>query len=223
MAVEVAASVRHVAGMRLVQYALQATVWPAVGKHILASYDDSSIVVYQAYNDRIADAVVAANNFHSEEVLRAGYIRTRMSWIKTNFLWMMFRSGWATKADQTRVLALRLTRVGFEELLASAATKGPGDVRLQWDPDHDPAGDKAGDRRAIQLGLRGRALERLSTEFLVSVSDVTDFVREQAAVAATSELMTPLERVYICQNEAAAKNVSLDKVLRTPFVGSRQN
>ncbi|HBY80241.1 MAG TPA: DUF4291 domain-containing protein, partial [Cyanobacteria bacterium UBA11148] len=44
----------------------------------------------------------------------------RMSWIKTNFLWMMYRSGWGTKADQEVVLAIWLKRSAFEEILAAA-------------------------------------------------------------------------------------------------------
>lgn len=46
----------------------------------------------------------------------------RMSWIKTNFLWMMYRCGWASKPGQDRVLAIQITREGFEEILANAYT-----------------------------------------------------------------------------------------------------
>ena len=75
---------------------------------------------------------------------------------------MMYRSRWATKPNQDRVLAVRMTRSGFDHILSlaftrdakkAAATKQPTLVRLQWDPDHDPHGDKLR-RRAIQLGLR---------------------------------------------------------------------
>ena len=45
-----------------------------------------------------------------------------MSWIKTNFLWMMYRSGWACKPGQERVLAVRITREGFDSILAKALT-----------------------------------------------------------------------------------------------------
>ena len=34
------------------------TVWPREGRHILAQYDDSSVVVYQAYCPEIADYAV---------------------------------------------------------------------------------------------------------------------------------------------------------------------
>lgn len=35
-------------------YALQNdTIWPGTGKHVLAQYDEDSIVVYQAFNDKV--------------------------------------------------------------------------------------------------------------------------------------------------------------------------
>ena len=89
-----------------------------------------------------------------------------MSWIKPNFLWMMYRSGWASKKDQERVLAVRITRDGFDRILSLALTGGAGkaaakkelaEVRLQWDPDHGPSGEPL-PRRAIQLGLRNEVL-----------------------------------------------------------------
>ena len=86
-----------------------------------------------------------------------------MSWIKTNFLWMMYRCGWCTKGSaQGRVLAIRITRDGFNTILSKAltgaderqmGTREKSDVRLQWDPDHSPTGASE-QRRAIQLGLR---------------------------------------------------------------------
>ncbi len=87
---------------------------------------------------------------------------SRMSWIKTNFLWMMYRCGWCTKKNQQRVLAVRITRDGFNNILSEALTgrderergmNKKSRVRLQWDPDHDPNGLPQV-RRAIQLGLR---------------------------------------------------------------------
>ena len=44
-----------------------------------------------------------------------------MTWIKPSFLWMMHRSGWATKPGQERVLAIEITRAGFEWALSHAA------------------------------------------------------------------------------------------------------
>ena len=103
------------------------------------------------------DSIVAANRFGGD---RFSY--SRMSWIKTNFLWMMYRSRWCTKTGQERALAVRITREGFDKILSKALTgkdekekglKTRTEVRLQWDPDHAPSGAPE-KRRAIQLGLR---------------------------------------------------------------------
>jgi hypothetical protein len=198
---------------KLLPYRQQLTLWPKAGRVILAQFDDESVVVYQAFNHQIADAVVQTNNFHADEVRQAGYSTSRMTWIKTNFLWMMYRSGWASKPSQERILAITITRRGFDEILLNAATKGDGPVRLQWDPDHNPDGSKVPDRRAIQLGLRREMLEKFSREFIVKVDDVTEFVKEQAKnVSDTCDnLMVPEEHVYLCSEEVA-NNIHLDVV-----------
>src|SRR4029077_15450945 len=105
----------------------------------------------------------------------------RMSWIKPNFLWMMYRSGWGTKDGQEVTLAIWLRRAAFEEILREAvpssytpdgyasdddwqAAVAHSSVRLKWDPDHNPSGHLLA-RRAIQLGLRGDTLARYAGEW----------------------------------------------------------
>jgi hypothetical protein len=151
-----------------------------------------------------------------------------MSWIKPNFLWMMYRSGWGTKEGQEVTLALRLRRVFFDALLAQAvpsswdrdqfATEdewsravGRSSVRLQWDPDHHPSGAKL-ERRAIQLGLRGEVLEAFGRRELVEVMDVSEFVaeqRERLSSAGVSAIVTPRERVYRPTDPAVAARLRL--------------
>src|SRR5262249_41847515 len=85
------------------------------------------------------------------------------------------------------------TREQWQEAVRSSS------VRLQWDPDHGPSGANL-PRRAIQLGLRGDALEAFGKRELLKVIDVSDFVAEQrgnATHARLSELRTPRERVYL--------------------------
>lgn len=190
------------------KYAEQQTYWPRAGRHILAQYDDTGIVVYQAYRPAIAGFAVKHQRFGGE------FSDNRMSWIKPNFLWMMYRAGWATKEGQERVLAVRLRRDFFDELLQAAVPSSfdpvrfqtpdqwreavaHSDVRLQWDPDHDPKGRPL-ERRAIQLGLRGHALRRYGGEALLGVEDITSFVAEQRAHLDEyqAHLTTPRERVY---------------------------
>lgn len=201
-------------------YLAQTASWPFTGRHILAQFDDASVVVYQAYRPSIGHSAAAHGHFGGE------YSFSRMSWIKPNFLWMMYRSGWGTKPDQEVTLALRLRREGFEEVLAGAIASSFGassfktepdwkaalqqsDVRLQWDPDHDPTGQPLA-RRAIQLGLRGPTLRRLNDEWLLDVEDISDFVREQRPHVARPEgLLTPLERVYPVLHPATAERLGL--------------
>ena len=145
---------------------------------------------------------------------------SRMSWVKPNFLWMMFRSGWAMKVGQEVVLAIGVARAGFDRLLEEAvpstfdaaafasrdawqAAVERSDVRVQWDPDHDPLGRPVA-RRALQLGLRGDALARYAREWIAFIEDVTPFVREQHpnAVEPFDRLVTPREDVYPVRDAA---------------------
>ena len=100
--------------LAVMPYQEQVQKWPRRGRHILAQFDDDSIVVYQAYKPAIGH-FAAANGYLGGE-----YRYRRMSWIKSNFLWMMYRSGWGTKPGQEVVLAIRLTRGYFDSLLQQA-------------------------------------------------------------------------------------------------------
>lgn len=188
-------------------YLEQKKRWPSSGKHILAQFNESTIVVYQAYRSSIGHA--AANDGHFGG---GGFSFDRMSWIKPNFLWMMYRSGWATKEGQEVTLAIGLRRSGFEEILERAVHSSfkreiygereqwqkqvkRSDVRLQWDPDHSPSSGKL-ERRAIQLGLRGETLRKYSDQWIDWIEDISDFVEKQRKNVGTSQLLTPSERVY---------------------------
>jgi hypothetical protein len=196
--------------MRLITeaYLEQQPFWPPAGKHILAQYDDTSIVVYQAYRPAIGHFAARHGYFGGE------FSFTRMSWIKPNFLWMMYRSGWGRKEGQEVTLAVRIQRAGFDELLRLAVPSTyqkerysseaewkraveESQVRVQWDPDHDPSGAPLA-RRAIQLGLRGEVLTRYAREWIVQIEDISDFVAEQREHARGdyAQLIVPRERVY---------------------------
>jgi hypothetical protein len=76
-------------------------------RQIRAHYTSETITVYQAYPPEIALPTLAAGRFVSP------FKRSRMTWIKPSFLWMMYRSGWATKSGQEHVVAVEITRDGF--------------------------------------------------------------------------------------------------------------
>jgi hypothetical protein len=189
-------------------YTTQNARWPRSGRHILAQFDGESVIVYQAYRPAIGHFAAEHDYFGGEFSL------SRMSWIKPNFLWMMYRCGWASKQGQEVVLAVRLKRSAFDEILrrvvhssfvpevygtedAWRRAVAGSDVRLQWDPDHGPFGNPV-ERRAIQLGLRGDVLAKYAKDWLLEIQDISNFVREQKAstVAPYQRLVTPKEEVY---------------------------
>ncbi len=209
--------------LKTAPYLEQKQSWPPDGRHILARYDDESVVVYQAYRHEIGDFAAEHGYFGGE------FSYSRMSWIKPNFLWMMYRSGWGTKGGQEVTLAIRLRRGFFERVLEEAVYSSyqPGvygtheawkqaiqrsSVRLQWDPDHGPTGGKL-ERRAIQLGLRGRMLAEYGREAIVEISDLSNFVAEQRANAVQkryASLLTPAERPYLPASREVCERLGLD-------------
>src|SRR6187551_2101049 len=104
--------------MRFQRYVDQEPGWPQSGQHIMAQFDADSIFVYQAYRPAIAQFATEHQRFGGE------FSFNRMSWIKPNFLWMMYRAGWATKSGQEHIHAVRLRRTFFDELLRLVVPSG---------------------------------------------------------------------------------------------------
>lgn len=193
---------------------------PGVLEHrqVRASYDDETVTVYQAYSPAIAGPAVAAGRFVPP------FKRERTTWIKPSFLWMMYRCGWATKAGQERVLAVRITRAGFEEALAEACLSHfdrrvypdavawsrrmrDTEVRVQWDPERDPSGAPL-EHRSLQVGLGGGAAGRYVDEWLIGIEDVTALVCELREARRDDPTlgggaMVPVERLYPLPPEVA--------------------
>jgi hypothetical protein len=203
-------------------YEAQVARWPKEGRHILAQFSADWVVVYQAYRPETGKWAAEHGRFGQ------GFSLSRMSWIKPNFLWMMYRCGWASKEGQEVVLAVRLKRSAFDEVLRRGVPSSyesgaysseqawkdavaQSDVRLQWDPDHSPSGQRL-TRRAIQLGLRGPTLARYAQEWIVDIQDISDFVREQRAHVQngdTAKLVTPKESVYSVSDVILASRLGL--------------
>lgn len=165
---------------------------PQKGNFILGQKKGNHLIVYQAFNKQIADYALKHQRFGGNH-----YSLSRMTWIKPNFLWMMYRSGWAKKENQARILAISITMEGFRTLLDQAVHTSfipelyptqenwknaleNSEVRIQWDPDHNPLGEKLS-RKAIQIGFKGKALQQFNEEFVVKIEDITDFVLTQSA------------------------------------------
>jgi hypothetical protein len=168
---------------------------PAVPfRQIRATHTATTITVYQAYSTAIADRALLARRFV------APFKRDRMTWIKPSLLWMAYRSGWATKPGQERVLAIEITRDGFEWALAHAslsrhepgtypdhdtwaAAKASSSVRIQWDPERDLTLAPLG-HRAIQIGLSGLAVERYVDDWTIAITDTTDLMHQLKTLVA---------------------------------------
>lgn len=199
----------------------QVSNWPKTGRHVLAQYDDHSIVVYQVYRPAIGKFAATYGYFGGD------FSFDRMSWIKPNFLWMMYRSRWVTETGQQVVLAIWIKRSAFDEILAAAVHSSyvpelypnksawqralkQSEVRLQWDPDHHPSGAKL-ERRAIQLGLRGQLLAAYAKDWIVNIEDISDFVRKQRENIKSdcAELITARETVYSVFNSEMQQKLGL--------------
>ena len=167
-------------------------------QQIRARFDAKCIVVYQAFNDAIADAALAAQRFVPP------FSVNRMTWVKPSFLWMMERCGWATKANQERVLAVHVLREPFDAAVAAAlstsVTNAHAEVRVQWDPERDLRGAKL-PYRSLQLGLGRAVAQRYATEWISSIEDMTPLVKKLAALRREGEFeraaaLLPVERIY---------------------------
>lgn len=187
-------------------------------RQLRALHDSEGLVVYQAYLPAIADAALAAGRFVPPFRL------DRMSWIKPSFRWMMYRSGWAAKAGQLRVLAVTIRRGGFDAALARSCSthhdpdsgesrdawnlrSAAADVLVQWDPERGP--DLAPlPFRTIQVGLRGDALRSYASDWLLGIEDVTARAHELGRLLAGDgadavAAVAPLEPPYPLPDEAA--------------------
>ena len=198
---------------------------PQEGRHIIGQTQGENIVVYQAFNSQIAKYAVKHQQFGGSH-----YKFSRMSWIKPNFLWMMYRAGWAEKENQERILAIQIKLTNFILLLKEAVHSSfkediyqthenwknklsKSNVRLQWDPDHDPHGNKL-NRRAIQLGMNGRLLQQFATEWICSIEDITPFVAEQKKIL-DQRKMEDLE--VIAEQEITIEDLELIDKLRLDY------
>lgn len=178
---------------------------------IRADFDGRSIVVYQAYGKAIALAALQHQRFV------APFSFNRMTWIKPSFLWMMERSNWGLKPGQEMILAVRITRQGWEEALAQAVLTSPNPrvypgyedwrvqfertlVHVQWDPERTIRG-KSLPIRSIQVGLSRHIVEKYVNEWIVEISDYTPLVRKiykllHDGQEARARSFLPRERVY---------------------------
>ena len=132
-------------------------------RRIRAVHTASTVTVYQAYSPHIGQPAAREGRFPPV------WKRDRMTWIKPSFLWMMYRCGLGAKAGQETVLAVEITRDGFEWALRRACLSSyvrgvhpdraawqrqvkQAPARVQWDPERDLRLRPMA-YRSLQLGL----------------------------------------------------------------------
>ncbi|MER7533642.1 DUF4291 domain-containing protein [Streptomyces sp. NPDC097704] len=178
---------------------------------IRALHTERTITVYQAYRPGIGLPAARDGRFPES------WKRDRMTWIKPSFLWMMYRCGWGEKEGQETVLAVEITREGFEWALRNACLSHykrgfhtdqaswkrqlrQAPARVQWDPERDlhlrPLA-----HRSLQLGLAGEASRRYADEWTVSITDVTPLAHEVHGLVRAGDLeaaarLLPREEPY---------------------------
>lgn len=181
-------------------------------RQIRATHNDKTIRVYQAYSDAIADSALEHGSF-----VAPPFKMERMTWIKPSFLWMMYRAGWGYKDEgQKRILAIDITREGFEWALAHSCPSHPdpgmsheewarlksrSPVRIQWDPERDLL-LRPLDHRAIQIGLSREAVQLYVREWIQRITDVTPLAHSIHSFVAEdrineAKLALPQEVVYM--------------------------
>ena len=209
--------------MQTENYKQQQEILPKSGKQIIAQATENEIIVYQAYNPQIANYAVEHQKFGGPN-----FSMSRMTWIKPNFMWMMYRAGWAKKKNQERILAITICLEGFKEILRNAvhssfkshlyenhdewkADLEKYEVRLQWDPDHNPLGAKL-ERKAIQLGMKGDILQQFNDKWVAKIEDITPFVKEQHAniKADSTHLIVPRERVITMDDGGIHERIGIE-------------
>uniref|UniRef100_A0A7R9WRE8 DUF4291 domain-containing protein n=1 Tax=Craspedostauros australis TaxID=1486917 RepID=A0A7R9WRE8_9STRA len=147
-----------------------------------AMWDADGVYFYQAFRPSIAEYAVANQTFTDCPDFHA----TRMTWIKPSFGWVLYRSGYATKANQERILRIQVSHEDVAELLSWCVCGhgGGGSMgRIQWDPERDlQHGDGQDPRkmpmtRAIQIGL-SRDVSHLYVRSIRKIEDVTELAHQ---------------------------------------------
>ncbi|WP_155723146.1 DUF4291 domain-containing protein [Gluconobacter potus] len=180
-------------------------------RQIRAVFDQKTTRVYQAYSDEIADAALSNGTFRPPT-----FKMERMTWIKPSFLWMMYRAGWGYKdAGQRRILAVDITRTGFEWALTNSCNthrdhsispeewnrlKLKSSVRVQWDPERNLQLEPL-PYRSLQIGLSKDAVSLYTGEWIQKITDMTDLAHDIHACVLSGDLENarkklPKESVY---------------------------
>lgn len=179
---------------------------PRAGRPLLATWDETSVVVWQAHRPEVADELLARGRPGG-----TSWRTDRVTRMRTSLPSLLGRCDWCRRPGRERLLALRLSRDGFDAMLRQAvhgefepanyATRGAwqlatryGAVTLTWHPDRDALGREL-PRQAPRIAVRDDALRRLTTDWVLALEDWTPWV-QRARAAGDPELPLPVLRPY---------------------------
>lgn len=169
-------------------------------REVRANYNDQTLRVYQAFSPEIAERALEAQTF------KPPFKQSRMTWIKPSFTWMMYRSGWAAKRGQERILGIDIQREGFEWALGHSCLTAfdetlhgsheawklmlrTSPVRIQWDPERTLTLAPLS-WRTIQVGLGAEVVPTYVGEWIVRILDVTALAKEVKALVGNGSITT---------------------------------
>lgn len=194
---------------------------------IRANFTSQTVRVYQAYSPAIASPALRAGRFVPP------FKTDRMTWIKPSFNWMMYRSGYASKPGQETILAIDISRKGFDWALQNAVLTSfepqchesheawrkdlalrPG--RVQWDPERDWMLRPIGSLRTIQIGLGPIAVQRYASQWIVRIEDVTEKARECGAARGCPCPAPPIDLPSLAERDYPVEASVATRILCTP-------
>lgn len=154
----------------------------------------------------------------------------RMTWTKPSFLWLMHRSNWGQKSGQERILAVTISRAGWEQALGLGILTvfeekafcsmdewdrqfQSAPVHIQWDTERTLRG--AGlNHYSIQVGIGRQIIREYVESWTLKAEDLTPRVSRVCSLllggrAGEAKRHLPPERVYPISEPLA----------RRPFIG----
>jgi hypothetical protein len=167
-------------------------------RQVRAARTETTVRVYQACSPAVADAALEKRTFTPP------FERNGATWLVPSFRWAAYGSGNGSTAGQERVLAVDITREGFERALSQVAA---GRVLVKWeaerDLDHTPL-----NFAAIRIGLGGAEARRYVDEWITAFTDVTPVMRDISGLLATDQLhkavkLVPYEPPYPLSEDLA--------------------
>lgn len=178
--------------MRLttIPYSQHEAELPESGRQIIGYEEEGGVYLYQSF-----DAATAAYAVVRQKFGGTSYDFAETAWMTPSFLWMMDYSGWSSKPGKNRVLAIQISREGFEEILREGVydkfnedmydeesvwreAVQNSDVRIEWDNDYNVKGKKLS-RETLQIGLKSTVLVNFNRKYIQRIVDVTPFAEKQ--------------------------------------------